>query len=137
MPFEYRLKRRVQFYETDMAGIVHFSWFFRYLEEAEHAMWREAGLSIADGSGIGWPRVEASFEFFRPLKFGDEFDVHLRIVGKDKRTIRYEGVVSMGGACIATGMIAVKCVSAKPGEPMKSIDIPPEIDAVFQVAPGT
>ena len=45
MPCEYRLKRRVQFYETDMAGIVHFSWFFRYLEEAEHAMWREAGLT--------------------------------------------------------------------------------------------
>ena len=52
MPCEYRLKRRVQFYETDMAGIVHFSWFFRYLEEAEHAMWREAGLTIAGGSGI-------------------------------------------------------------------------------------
>ena len=52
MPCEYRLKRRVQFYETDMAGIVHFSWFFRYLEEAEHAMWRAAGLSIAGGSGI-------------------------------------------------------------------------------------
>ena len=92
MPSEYRLKRRVQFYETDMAGIVHFSWFFRYLEEAEHAMWREAGLSIAGGSGIGWPRVEASFEFHRPLRFEDEFEVHLRIVGKDARTIRYEGV---------------------------------------------
>jgi acyl-CoA thioester hydrolase len=122
MPSEYRLKRRVQFYETDMAGIVHFSWFFRYLEEAEHAMWREAGLSIADGSGIGWPRVEASF--------------HLRIVGKDARTIWYEGVVSKGDAKVATGKIGVKCVSTKPGEPMKSIDIPPEIDALFQVAPG-
>ena len=43
MAFEYRLKRRVQFYETDMAGIVHFSCYFRYLEEAEHAMWRDAG----------------------------------------------------------------------------------------------
>ena len=41
-----RLTRRVQFYETDAAGIVHFSWFFRYMEEAEHALWREAGLSI-------------------------------------------------------------------------------------------
>ena len=39
---EFRLQRRVQFYETDAAGIVHFSWFFRYLEEAEHALWREA-----------------------------------------------------------------------------------------------
>ena len=49
MASEYRLRRRVQFYETDAAGIVHFSWFFRYMEEAEHALWREAGLSIRAG----------------------------------------------------------------------------------------
>ena len=46
MPSEYRLRRRVQFHETDAAGIVHFSWFYRYMEEAEHALWRQAGLSI-------------------------------------------------------------------------------------------
>ena len=134
MPSEYRLKRRVQFYETDMAGIVHFSWFFRYLEEAEHAMWRAAGLSIAGGP-VGWPRVEASFEYHRPLKFEDEFEVHLKIVGKDARTIRYEGIITRGDTHIATGRIAVKCVSKRPGEPMRSADIPPEIDALFQVAP--
>jgi acyl-CoA thioester hydrolase len=133
--FEYRLKRRVQFYETDMAGIVHFSWFFRYMEEAEHAMWREAGLSIAHDNGVGWPRVEASFEFHRPLKFGDDFDVHLRIVGKDARTIRYEGVITKGDTRVATGRIAVKCVSHVPGEPMRSMDIPAEIDKRLQVAP--
>ena len=136
MPSEYRLKRRVQFYETDMAGIVHFSWFFRYLEEAEHAMWREAGLSIAGGSGIGWPRVEASFEYHRPLKFEDEFEVLLKIVGKDARTIRYQGVISRGDTRIATGTLVIKCVSTRLGEPMRGIDIPPEIDALFQVAPG-
>jgi acyl-CoA thioester hydrolase len=134
MPSEYRLKRRVQFYETDMAGIVHYSWFFRYLEEAEHAMWREAGLSIAGGSEISWPRVEASFQYHRPLKFEDEFEVHLRIVGKDARTIRYEGVISKGDERMATGTLVVKCASKRPGEPMHSIDIPPEIDALFQVA---
>jgi YbgC/YbaW family acyl-CoA thioester hydrolase len=134
MPSEYRLTRRVQFYETDMAGIVHFSCFFRYMEEAEHAMWREAGLSIADASGLGWPRVEASFEYFRPLKFDDEFEVHLRIAGKDARTIRYEAVITRGDTRIALGRIAVRCVVHKPGEGMRSIDIPPEIDALFQVA---
>ena len=62
--------------------------------------------------------------------------MHLRIVGKDARTIRYEGIIFKGDARIATGKMAVKCVSTKPGEPMKSIDIPAEIDALFQVAPG-
>jgi acyl-CoA thioester hydrolase len=132
---EYRLKRRVQFYETDMAGIVHFSWFFRYLEEAEHSMWREAGLSIAGGAGIAWPRVEASFEFHRPLRFEDEFEVHLRIIAKDARTIRYEGIIMKGDDRVATGRMTIKCVRrAAPGEPMHSVDMPPEIDALFQVA---
>lgn len=135
MPSEYRLKRRVNFYETDMAGIVHFSWFFRYMEEAEHAMWREAGLTIADGPGVAWPRVEASFEYHRPLRFDDEFEVHLRIVGKDAQTIHYEGMVTIGEIRIATGRIAVRCVSRKPGEPMRSMNIPPEIDAIIQIAP--
>ena len=125
----------MQFHETDMAGIVHFSWFFRYLEEAEHAMWREAGLSIAGGSGIAWPRVEASFEFHRPLRFEDEFEVHLRIVAKDARTIRYEGIITKGGDRVATGRMTIKCVRrAAPGEPMHSTDMPPEIDSLFQVA---
>ena len=135
MPSEYRLKRRVQFHETDMAGIVHFSWFFRYVEEAEHAMWREAGLSIVDGSDIGWPRVEASFEYQRPLKFEDEFEVHIRIIAKDARTIRYEAVISRGETRVAIGRMAVKCVTKKPGEPMRSVEIPAHIDSVFQVAP--
>ena len=136
MPSEYRLKRRVQFYETDMAGIVHFSWFFRYMEEAEHAMWREAGLGITGDAGVGWPRIEASFEYHRPLRFEDEFEVHLRVVGKDARTIRYEGVISREGARIATGRITVRCVSKTPGGIMRSMDIPPEIDSMFQVVPG-
>ena len=76
MVFEFRLQRHVQFYETDAAGIVHFSNYFRYMEEAEHALWRSAGLSIsASGSEIGWPRVNVSFEYTRPLRFEDEFEL--------------------------------------------------------------
>ena len=135
MPSEIRLKRRVQFYETDAAGIVHFSWFFRYMEEAEHALWREAGLSIhPGGSEIGWPRVATSFEFKRPLRFEDEFDVHLRIAEITRRTMRYACRIAQGEATIATGELTVACVRRVAGEPMKSVEIPPEVAARFQVA---
>src|SRR5256885_12992062 len=87
---DFRLRRRVQFYETDAAGIVHFSWFFRYMEEAEHALWREAGLSIhPEHSDIGWPRVGAACEFHRALKFEQEFDVTIRVTEITKRTMSY------------------------------------------------
>src|SRR3954471_3722019 len=97
VPSEIRLKRRVQFYETDAAGIVHFSWFFRYMEEAEHALWREAGLSIhPPDSDIGWPRVAASCEFHRALAFEDQIDIAIRVTEVSRRTISYACVVTQG-----------------------------------------
>ena len=125
---EYRLTRRVQFYETDSAGIVHFSWFYRYMEEAEHALWREAGLSIAPpGAECGFPRVAAAFDFHRPLRFEDEFELHLTIEEIALKTIRYGARVMKGDTHVATGSLTIACVSTRAGKPMKAIPIPPEI----------
>ena len=136
MPSEYRLRRRVQFYETDAAGIVHFSWFFRYMEEAEHAMWREAGLSIhSPESMVGFPRVATSFDFHRPLRFEQEFEIWLRIAAITKKTIRYACHLTQGDVKIATGTLTVACVRRQPNGPMTATEIPAEIAARFQVAP--
>jgi YbgC/YbaW family acyl-CoA thioester hydrolase len=135
--FEYRLKRRVQFYETDAAGIVHFSWFFRYMEEAEHALWRAVGLSVAPpGSEIGWPRVATSFEFHRALRFEDEFEVWLRVTAIKTKTIQFACLLTRDDTKIATGSLTIACASQQPNQPLKAIPIPPDIAARFQVAPG-
>jgi YbgC/YbaW family acyl-CoA thioester hydrolase len=124
----YTLTRRVLFHETDMAGVVHFSCYFRYMEEAEHALWREAGLSIARRDGeIGWPRVAASFEFLKPLYFEDEFQARVRITAITNRTIRYSCALTKAGETIATGTMAIACVVQQPNEPMRSIAIPPAV----------
>ena len=134
MPSEYRLKRRVQFYETDMAGIVHFSWFYRYMEEAEHALWREAGLSIhPPDSDLGWPRVAASFDFHRALRFEDEFDVVLRIAELTAKRIRYSCVLLKDEIKLATGTMTVACVRKRPDQRMESAEIPADISSRFQI----
>ena len=46
MPYEFKAVRRVEFSETDMAGIVHFSNFFRMMEATEHAFFRSLGFTI-------------------------------------------------------------------------------------------
>ncbi len=126
----------MQFYETDLAGIVHFSWFFRYMEEAEHALWRAAGLTIATaGEEVGFPRLEASCQFVAPLRFEDEFEVWIRVAAINRRTMRYACVMTRGETKIATGSTTMACVSKRPGEPMKAMDLPPEVVARFSVAP--
>jgi YbgC/YbaW family acyl-CoA thioester hydrolase len=130
---EHTIRRRVQFSETDAAGIVHFSCFFRYMEDAEHAMWREAGLSIhAPDAPIGWPRVATSFEFHRPLRFEQEFDVTIRVTEIGKRTISYACDVTQDGKRIATGALKIACVSKLPDGSMKSVEIPEEIAMRFK-----
>ncbi len=125
----------MHFYEVDSAGIVHFSWYFRYLEEAEHALWREAGLSIAaPGADIGFPRVAASFEYQRPLRFEDEFEVRLRVAALADKTIRYTCVLTRGETQIATGAITIACVTKRADMTMKAIPIPDEIASRFEVA---
>jgi YbgC/YbaW family acyl-CoA thioester hydrolase len=128
----------VQFHETDAAGIVHFSVFYLFMEEAEHALWREAGLSIARGRRhIAFPRVAAAFEFHRPLRFEDEFEVRIRVAAINRTSMRYACILTRGNERIATGTMTVVCVRAQPGAPMKAVPIPRNIAARFTVAEGS
>ena len=135
MPSRFSLQRRVQFYETDSAGIVHFSWFFRYVEEAEDALWRKAGLSIAPReSAVGFPRVSASFDFRSPLYFEDQFEVEIRVAAITAKTIRYSATVTRDQTEIAVGHLTITCVRKGPDGRLKAVEIPLEIADRFQVA---
>lgn len=132
---EHKLARRVQFYETDAGGIVHFSNYFRYMEEAEHALWRAAGLSIHDrDAAFGWPRVHASIDYHRPLRFEEEFEAWIRIVAIEEKTITYACVLSRADTRIATGRVTIACATRRPNEPMRGMPIPPEVRARFAVS---
>jgi YbgC/YbaW family acyl-CoA thioester hydrolase len=131
---EHRYQRRVEFAETDMAGMVHFSMYLRYIEEAEHAMWREAGLNIADpASPVGFPRIAFSIEYRAPLRFQDEFDVSIRITAISGRTIRYASVVSRGETTVATATHAAVCVRRQ-SDPLEAVEIPAAIAGRFAIS---
>ena len=128
MGTEFKYRRRVQFADTDLAGIVHFSTMFKYLEEAEHAMWRAAGLTIAKrGSDIGWPRLSAALEFRNPLRFEEEFEVWVRIAALKTRTLEYELTIVRGETVIAVGTMTSVCVRKQSNGTMKAVEIPADV----------
>ena len=134
---EYRLRRRVRFYEVDGAGIVHFSWFFRYMEEAEYELWRSAGVSLTRLEGMGFPRVATSFEFKRPLRFDDEFEARIQITAIREKTIAYACTLTLDGEIVALGTMTIACARAMPGERMRAIPLPAEIiERIEAVATG-
>lgn len=124
----FRYARRVQFAETDLAGMVHFSNFFRYMEEAEHALWRAAGLSIDSvTSELKWPRVAAAFDFKRPLRFEDEFEVLVGIGGVAARTIQYHHTILRGDVTVGVGTVTAACVQLGADHRLKAVEVPAEI----------
>jgi YbgC/YbaW family acyl-CoA thioester hydrolase len=133
---EHTIRRRVQFYETDAAGIVHFSWFFRYMEEAEHALWRAAGMRIdAAGSETGWPRVSATFDYKRPLHFEDELAIDVRVQAVTRRTIQYAFAITRGETAIGAGSMTTACVTRQ-GVAMQSADVPADVVSKLRAAAG-
>ena len=134
-PHGFRYRRRVQFAETDLAGIAHFSTFFRYMEEAEHALWRAAGLSIARaGDETGWPRVAAAFEFKAPLRFEEEFEVAVEISHVSRRSIQYAFTVVRGETLVGRGTMTSVAVRYGPGESIAAIDVPEDVIARLRAA---
>ena len=130
MPAEYRYQRRVQFHETDLAGIVHFSWYFKYMEEAEHALWRSAGMSIAPPHPeFGFPRVNATCDFKAPLKFEDEFEVYVVVDTIGRRSIKYAFTLLRGTEVMATGTMTSACVTRDENGHARSIDVPESVRA--------
>ncbi len=132
VPFVYR--RRVAFAETDAAGIVHFSRYFRYMEEAEHALWREAGLSIAPrNSEHGFPRVNAAFDYYRPLRFEDEIEVRIRIEHASTRTLSYKAELWRGADHVATGTMVTAYVKEAADGTLTAVPIPAGIRAALGI----
>ena len=133
MPTEYTTTRRVQFAETDMAGIVHFSQFFRYMEECEHAFFRSLGLSVSmqhDGRHIGWPRVAASCDFTGPVRFEDEVELKLRVAKVGDKSFTYEVEFLLAGRRVALGKTTSVCCVLADGK-MNAIPIPADIREKF------
>src|SRR6476646_6709988 len=106
MPTKFSITRRVQFAETDMAGVAHFSAYFRWMEEVEHAFFRSVGLSVVmhhGGEEIGWPRVSVACEYSAPARFEDELELMLRIVRIGDKSFSYEVDFMKGTQRIALG----------------------------------
>ena len=127
MHTEYQTKRKIEFADTDMAGIVHFTRFFVFMESAEHEFLRSLGTSVAtewNGNKIGWPRLAASCEYLSPLRFEDEVDIHLRVSRKGNKSLTYQFHFTHQGTDIARGEVTTVCCITNPGEKLHAIPIP-------------
>lgn len=139
MPSQFTLKRTVEFAETDMAGIMHFANFFRWMEACETAFYRSLKLPLITfmpGQVVGWPRVSVSCEFRAPLRFGDTAEVQLLVRKIGTRSVTYAFLFRHNRAVVARGEITAVCVRSDAKGRMVAAPLPAKVRAKLKVAPA-
>lgn len=143
MLYEHTATRRIEFSETDMAGLVHFSNFFKYMEIAERDFFEAAGIDLIrsqPGETIGWPRARAECKFFAPLRFGEIIDIHIAVKAIKDRSIDFQFRIyrknSDGSQThAAKGHMSTVLTTLTEDNELQSIEIPESFRKLISEAP--
>ena len=144
MPYEFKVTRMVEFSETDMAGIMHYSNLFRFMETAEHGFYRSLGFSVVLDKRyppLSFPRVHAECDFKKPLRFENLVEVHLLVKEKKPKAItyafRFRNLSANPPEEAARGLLTMVCVTRAADGAMAAAPIPKEMADKIELAPAS
>jgi YbgC/YbaW family acyl-CoA thioester hydrolase len=127
----FSISRRVEFGDTDMAGIMHFATFFRFMEVAETDFLHSLGLSVCwRDAGVKWgfPRISAACDYQRPARFEDVLTIAVIVAKVGARSVNYRfEFTNQNGESIAIGRITTVYCRHPTAGALESVDIPNDI----------
>ncbi len=138
----YRHPLRVRFGDCDPAGIVYFPRFFDFFHQAMEGWFDVLGRpyhEVVVGQKVGFPAVHTEADFRRPVAFGEEILVELRVgrIGASSLELRYaiRGVDEPAdGEPRLTGRTVVVVMDLDPESPghRKGMAIPAPLRAAIE-----
>lgn len=138
--FHFLHRRLVEFADTDLAGIMHFANFLKFVEAAEHAFFRSLGFRVHTAAGAlhqGWPRLEVACKYHRPARFEQTLEVGLRLEELRTTSLRYGFWIFLADAAerplLASGAFSIVHVELDAGvRSLRKAPIPPELRAKLE-----
>lgn len=126
----FETRRRIEFSDTDMGGIVHFSRFFVFMETAEHELLRSIGAeihSLYEGRALGWPRLTAHCDYASPARLGQELSIRVEVERKGTKSMTYRFLFHDGDRLVARGRLTSACCLLDDPDGLRAVPIPPFI----------
>ena len=120
-------QRRVEFCDTDMAGMMHFANFFRFMEFAEQEFRRVRGLSVnwVEGAGhYGFPRVSATCDYLKPARFEQVLEIAVTVDKIGGKSVTFGFEFRHAGTVIAKGTMTSVCCLVGAGGTIEAVQIP-------------
>jgi YbgC/YbaW family acyl-CoA thioester hydrolase len=109
------VRRRVEWSDTDAAGIYHWTAALRFVEEAERALHDALGITTQTFGRT--PRAHIDADFRQPLRFNDLADVDLSVTRIGRTSLDYRFVVSHDGDVCVEGAATIVHLDRPGGRP--------------------
>jgi acyl-CoA thioester hydrolase len=125
---EHEFHTRVYYEDTDLAGIVYYANYLKFIERARSTMVREAGIDQnamknADGLVFAVRHVEATY--LKPAKLDDELRIATKLQQLSGAKLLFEQDVYLREEMLFSSKITVICMNAEG----RVIRLPAEIRA--------
>jgi acyl-CoA thioester hydrolase len=121
------VRRRIEWMDTDAAGIYHWTTVFRLAEAAEAAL--HTALGIADFTFGATPRVAVEARFARSLRFNDPVEVSFAVTRVGRTSVAYALAIDGEAGRAAQGAVTSVLIDRATG---RATPWPDEIRAALR-----
>ena len=119
----FKTSLRVTWADTDAAGVVHYSNYFRFFERAEEEFYASLGFTFTDfrDSGMWLPRVEAFCQYKKPSRYNDVLEIEVSVEDLRERVFRlgFKVTNKASGDLLALGHLVIVTADKQAGKATK------------------
>jgi len=124
MPTKYfKTSLRVTWADTDAAGVVHYSNYFRFFERAEEEFYASLGFTFSAfrDSGLWLPRVEALCQYKKPSRYNDILEIEVSVEDLREKVFRlgFKVTNKVSGDLLALGHLVIVAADKQAGKAAK------------------
>ncbi len=119
---------RVYYEDTDMAGIVYYANYLKFIERARSTLVREAGIDqgwMKDALGLVFAVYKVEAIYHLPARLDDELVIATKLQQSNGAKLLFEQDILCGNATLFRSKITVVCMNSA-GKPVR---LPAEIRA--------
>ncbi len=117
----HRLTIRVYYEDTDMAGVVYYANYLRFIERGRTEALRDLGVdqtALKRDRGLVFVVRRLTIDYLAPALFDDLLEVRTRVTRLRGASLEMAQEVRRGDACLSRAAVTVACMDAA-GRPQR------------------
>jgi len=122
---DFCIEKKIYYHDTDAGGVVYYSNYFKYMEEARSEQLRSIGVDVADymAKGTLFAVVHLEADYKKPARYGDTITVSSRIESIGNASMHFMQEIKKGDILLTAAKVVLACIDTN----MKARRVPEDL----------